>query len=270
MIFHRNYLELTEQEQKLWKKARTYYETNYLRGNNSLTAKQLMRYFDLMPRAAWHMRSLFPNNYVLSFVNLQNLENCGKQLIAFEALLNAKANELELLRFINTNEAFHLLTSLFGHPFPFGHHDAYLFKEFPLPPLFVADYLLIGKNSEGYQFIFIELESPEGSVTLASGDLGEVCRKGLNQIHDWAIYLEANFSHLNTVFKKYLAPGAQLPGEFYSFDKTRIHYVVIAGRRPAFKEKTYRLRRNLKRDNIHLLHYDNLLDATHFLLSKYG
>jgi hypothetical protein len=60
----------------------------------------------------------------------------------------------------------------------------------------------------------------------------------------------------------------QLPREFHELDKSRLHYVIIAGRRSDFTKKTYQLRRKLlKSNNILLLHYDNLFDSVDFLLT---
>lgn len=42
----------------------------------------------------------------------------------------------------------------------FGHHDAYIIPEFMLGNSYKVDYLLIGKSSRGYEFVFIELEKP--------------------------------------------------------------------------------------------------------------
>lgn len=44
--------------------------------------------------------------------------------------------------------------------------------------------------------------------------------------------------------------------------KSRLNYVVVAGRRNDFSEKTYEIGRKFqKRNNIRIMHYDNLIDA---------
>ena len=53
-----------------------------------------------------------------------------------------------------------------------------------------------------------------------------------------------------------------MPNEFRTLNKSRINYLVIAGRRSDFNENTYDLKRRLLRsEQINLLHYDNLLDS---------
>jgi hypothetical protein len=159
------------------------------------------------------------------------------------------------------NLYYNLIASLFHAGYTFGHHDAYLFKEFEFPSTFKADYLLIGKNSHGYHFIFIELENPTGSITAKNGEFGQTIRKGIKQVQSWDKWIEGNFHTLNLVFEKYRNKKIELPNEFRVLNKTRINYVVIAGRRSDFSENTYDEKRKLLRsENIQVIHYDNLID----------
>ena len=53
--------------------------------------------------------------------------------------------------------------------------------------------------------------------------------------------------------------GPVIPKEFSRLDKSRIHYVVIAGKRSDFSDKLNLLRRKyLKEQNIRIYHFDNL------------
>ena len=61
-----------------------------------------------------------------------------------------------------------------------------------------------------------------------------------------------------------------LPTEFLELDKSRMHYVVVAGRRKDFSSKTRLLKRRQKKNGILLLHYDNLLDNVDLLLQHGG
>ena len=94
----------------------------------------------------------------------------------FCALIHdANTNERNVLRFINHRPAYHIIAGVFKY-YNFGHHDAYVFPEFALGK-YIADYLLIGKSSGGYEFVFVELEHPNGRTTLKSGHEGETFRK---------------------------------------------------------------------------------------------
>ena len=102
-----------------------------------------------------------------------------------------------------------------------------------------------------------------------NGSYGATIRKGLSQIQEWDIWLESNFSQLIAVFKKHLSPKAQLPDEFRELDKTRIHYIVVVGRRKDFNDKTRRLNRNyLGVPNSRIMHYDRLADEAKLTLKN--
>jgi hypothetical protein len=208
-----------------------------------------------------HYDSFFPNNYLDLDDIKENRDLYKEKLLAFYNVLeDPNTSERQLLNQINTTESHFIVASLLNDTI-YGHHDRYIFPEFELPPSFKADYLIVGKNSFGYNFLFVELENPYGRITQKDGDLGEVYRKGLNQIEEWTTYLEKNFPILKTVFEKQLNPEKQLPDEFCQLDKTKIEFAVVAGRRNDFQPKTYRIRnKTWKNSGILIRHYDNLID----------
>ena len=63
---------------------------------------------------------------------------------------------------------------------------------------------------------------------------------------------------MKEVFLKAKRPDRDLPAEFTTLDATRLHFVVVAGRRKHFREKTYRHRR---KNTTLILHYDNLAES---------
>lgn len=129
--------------------------------------------------------------------------------------------------------------------------------------------MLIGKNSGGYEFIFIELEHPYGKIIKKDGALGEVFRKGIEQTKDWKRWLDRNYQSLRENFVKNIKNNDRLPSEFVEYDSTRFHYVVVAGRRDDFNEDTYCIKREHKKEqNITLLHYDNLIDFSKDIIGK--
>jgi len=82
------------------------------------------------------------------------------------------------------------------------------------------------------------------------------------------MWLERYFNSLVESFKKSKYNFDPLPDEFVYLDKSRIHYVVIAGRRSNFTDKTYRIRRDYKRNSVLILHYDNLLDSARNIIGE--
>lgn len=256
MLYHRDFRVLTQDEELQLQKAR-----DYAANRKEYTFMQMSRFHGLMPDAGYYFESLFPNNF-LSIKELKDQARLDTVSQQFLEILETNPTERAVLNFINQNHFYFLIGTILKSSYFFGHHAAYAFREFELPPNFIADYLLVGKGSGGYQFVFVELESPAGSVINADGTFGTTIRKGLKQIEDWDAWLDGNFSHLKLLFQKYLGTEKPLTDEFITLDKTRIHYAIVAGRRTDFKEKTYRLQRKLKHErNITLLHYDNILDA---------
>ncbi len=234
------------------------------------------------PVAARHYYSLFPNNH-LDIWEIKGDASFKQLNDDFSALItDPSCTERKILNFINFSHAFHIIGSLTrcsfrfdpylpSDPFPkIGHHNGvYLFPEFPLGSDYKADYLLVGKGSGGFEFVFIELEAPNGRITNKGGNLGNAFSKGLSQIDDWARWLDSNFSSLESYFLSHAKVGDALPSEFHRYDSNRMHFVVIAGLRKDFNEKTYSLRLDRDRRNrTLLLHYENLLDyADELLLS---
>ncbi|WP_229608433.1 Shedu anti-phage system protein SduA domain-containing protein [Vibrio parahaemolyticus] len=258
---NRDYRFLTPEETDEWEKVKQEEIVNP--GSRVKIRKNL---FSKYPRAARHFQSLFPNQY-LDTMDLKDTDNIQLLLKGFIDLLNkSDVRERDILNYINSEPAFFIIGSLLKKYYNFGHHAAHLFREFPLGTSYKADYLLVGKNSDGWHFVFVELESPNGSVTTLNGDLGTVFRKGKAQIEDWEFWLERNYSVFQEFFKKHKKLDDPLPEEFCHFDRSRINYVVIAGRRGDFNDKTYRIQRQSIRNNqIHLIHYDNLIDAVELL-----
>ncbi len=86
---------------------------------------------------------------------------------------------------------------------------------------------------------------------------------------DWSLWLDAHFLSLRETFDKHKREGEALPAEFVDLDSTRIHFAVIAGRRRDFKPSTYRNRRqSFAKNNVLILHYDNLVDAARGLIGS--
>lgn len=261
MLYKRNYLELSSKEASELEKAENFLLEAKLKNDMGISVDALTKYHELLPTASYHYKSLFPNNFIHFDYEMHN-KDITKLYEDFRNLIkNPQTNERNLLNFIKNTESYFILESLFFR-YDFGHHDAYLFREFQLPPDYLVDFLLVGKSSGGYEFVFIEFESPNKEITLNDGSLGNGFRKGIKQIEDWDSWLDSNFHSLKNLFKRYKNPNKELPSEFYELDKTRIHYLVVAGQRKDFNEKTYKV----KRKGIRIKHYDNILDEIEFYI----
>ncbi len=221
------------------------------------------------PEAVRHYNSLFPNNHI----ELLDWKMSGKMIELTEKFAkivhNQNSKERDILNFINHTPAQYIIGSLLTYK-NFGHHETYIFPEFSIGNgTYYADYLIVGKNSGGYEFVFIELESPNKSTTIKSGYEGLAIRSGLNQILDWKYQIGADFTLITKEFEKFCIKGKALPLEFQQYDSTRMHYMVIAGLRDDYNDVTYRNRRlKVKEQGIEMHHYDNLIDLSKLLENK--
>ncbi len=266
MLYKKDYFRLSQAEYDRIEMAE-----QFLRSKNDLlsggqTISDFSKYHELLPYSGYHVRSLFPNNYIFSNYEMHP-SSLHKKLRDFEQLVqNPQSNERTLLNFIKRTESYFILESLFLY-YDFGHHCSFLFREFELPPNYKVDFLLVGKSSNGYEFVFIEFEHPNEQIVLRDGSLGKAFRNGINQVEEWDCWIDSNFFSLRNVFRKFQNLDKELPKEFYELDKSRIHYLVLAGRRHHFKDKTYRLKRK-GINNIKIKHYDNIMDAIDFYLDS--
>lgn len=258
LLYDTDFNNIPESDSIIWDQLKEK-EIVYHNGEPTIFRKSLYREY---PKSVRHFLSLFPNNFI-DAVDLVKSKNELKNILEeFENLLNdTSTSERDVLNFIKHKKAHFIVGSILKNNYSFGHHALYVFPEFQMPPSYKADYLLVGKNSDGYHFVFVELEKVHGDVTLKDGSFGDIVRKGISQIDDWEVWLEKYFSHLTVVFEVCKNKKEIIPNEFRDFDKTRVHYVVIAGRRVDYNDKTYRLRRtNLEQRKLFIIHYDNLID----------
>lgn len=187
MLYERDYyLGLTETEEQQYEEitGRKFWEkrvSGFGRVNN----------FMAYPKAARMCKSLFPNNYldVAELRDVERLEYANEEFLSL--LDNTECTERSILNFIREKEYYNIIGSIiWGLSINIGNHGAYLFPEFQLGSSYKADYLLLGKSSGGFEFIFVELESPYGNITLKDGQLGAEFRDGISQLEDWKRYLD--------------------------------------------------------------------------------
>lgn len=222
------------------------------------------------PKAIRLYMTIFPNNY-MDFVDLRDCDALQEKNTQFLELLNKKdVNERIILNHIKETSSYHIIGAILNGIFAgTGHHGLYLFPEFQLGNAFTMDYLMCARSSGGYEFFLVELENPNGDITLKTGELGSEFRDGISQLRKWNRFLQSSYSAFTDTLKKYKNPTKDLSDEFYTFDISRFHYIVVAGRRSNFAPLTYAIKRELKKsDDITLLHYDNLVDYATALIGK--
>lgn len=257
-LYDQDYLNITQDDQKLLDKINAQ--------DGILTLSQT----NMKTKSIRHYETLFPNHY-LDHEDLHKEEKLQTLRAEYlKEISSTFATETSIKKWIQTNKAYFIIASMLKEGYNFGHHQTYIFPEFQLGNSYQVDYLIVGKRSGGYEFLLIEMEHPNKEITTKTGELGNSFRKGLKQIEDWREYIEGRFSSLQETFLKYTNKINSLPREFTTFDASRFHYAVVAGRREDFKDYTYRQKRTYKeKQKIDLLHYDNLFDTSELVINKY-
>lgn len=267
-IYERDYTVLTKEETGLWEILKQKEVVDKI-GDLEIRTSLFREY----PRAVRHYMSLFPNHYldIEDLTNETELSHLSESFL--DVITNPTSNERSILTWIRDKKAYFIVASILQY-YNFGHHDAFIFPEFRLGSSYQVDFLVVGLNSGGYEFIFVELEAPNGRITTADGNIGDAFRKGMNQVEEWKGWISEYYSSFQETFNKYKHPNIPLPREFMSLDATRLHYAVVAGRRYDFEKqgtnkRTYRIqRRTLEEQKIRLIHYDNLYDTSKAIVGK--
>ena len=120
--------------------------------------------------------------------------------------------------------------------------------------------MLVGKSSDGFHFVFVECEAINGSIIIADNTFGECVRKGKTQIENWSYFLEQQWDDVYHKLLEKTIANTSLPKEFTFYDSSRIHFLIIAGRRSAYTEEAQRRVRNEDRKGIKITNYDRWYD----------
>ena len=256
-LYDRDYSELKEDEHKYWEKMLEEEKANK-KGQFFFRIPKFREH----PKAIRHFQSLFPNNYLDPVDLTSRAEDFAEIVTEFEnELVSEEVNERSICKFIKDKKAYFIIASLLKEFCNFGHHDTFIFPEFQLGNTWEVDYLLVGRNSDGWHFLFIELQEPTGQIVLQDGEFGKCFREGFAQLKNWESWLEAHYPTLKETFDKSRNRKRDLPDEFYTMDKTRINYCVISGRRIDFTPVTYRRARDYRKQLTIVTHYDKLVES---------
>ncbi len=200
----------------------------------------------------WHKRSLFPNNY-LYLGEYKDLD-FEQEAIEFQNVIYAAENELKIQQYIKQYRKWFIPGSIFLD-YNFGHHDAYLFPEQQLGNEYAADYMLIGKNSDGYSIVLVEFEKANTEYLINTANTeSESVRKGLTQIQDWKRWIDGNRDY----FLKnigFFQQGIDVP-------VCRIYYYLVVSRRDFMNQMALDVRSQsmYEKLNTKIVTFDRLVD----------
>ena len=268
MILRRDYLKLSEEELKVFNKYK--FDNRIQDENGKLIMPKPYSLDDFQPGYVYKHDCLFPNHNI-SYSDIEDDKPWFEQnLEGFKKVLNDKSTtEKHLLSYLRDNKGAFIITSILRHT-DFGHHERFIFPEFYLADHYKVDFLIVGRASGGYRFLFVELENPYGQITTEKGEFSIAINKGIKQVKDWKRWVPKNFNSIQQTLKKYKGPNKEFSKEFYELDIDRLYYMVIAGRRTDYNDLSYQIRRELSEngERIKVLHYDNLTDAAEKIIGS--
>ena len=251
-LYERDYtIILTEEEKEAYEKEMAYASISTVKNNRGFPGfshpnKEVRDFL-------WQKRSYFPNNY-LHFRKYKEEVDFGVEAEKFAEILSSSVNEQQFQKYIKENRKWFIPGSIFLD-YNFGHHDAYLFPEQKLGTDYIADYMLIGKNSDGYSIVLVEFENANTEFILKTENMeAESVRKGLTQIRDWKRWLDSN--------REFFLRNIGLINQGIDIPTYRIYYYLVVSRREYMNDRATELRSQLmyEMQNLKIVSFDRLVD----------
>ena len=209
------------------------------------------------------MESTLPNHF-FEFVSgwNDNIDFGYESKMLLKVLDNAQ-KENDIQKYIKDNKKWFIPASIF-EDYDFGHHEAYIVPEQALGSEYRVDYMLLGKNSLGYHFVFVEFEDVNVDFKLkTSNSESEPVRKGLTQIRDWQRWIDKN--------KGYFGDSCGIPEIVNSIQTWGFNYCLVVSRRNRMDDDANSLRESLMHNycSLKIVSYDRLVDNVKRLVNGF-
>lgn len=232
---------LSSEEREAWEKYRS---ANQSHGFDVIQASTMRSSLFSQYRAIRHMESRWPDNYI-DVDAIPARETLEQELLNYQQELDSAPDERPLQRHL-TNHPYIIGALTVGTNS--GHHANYVFPEFQLGNQLRPDFLVCGKNSQGYQWICVELQSPRGQILNRDGSEGSQAREGLQQIRAWRDWFRENLSYARNTL------------DLEGIHEGRTRYVLVIGTRNNYDVRTNQWRDRLIADNhwLDIISYDRL------------
>ncbi|ADF99527.1 hypothetical protein CBF_1827 [Clostridium botulinum F str. 230613] len=138
----------------------------------------------------YHYRTKFPNNVIWS--RELNHEESKKESEAFKKVLDNSKSENDIQTYIKSNKKWFIPASIIKE-YNFGHKENYLFPEMMLGSKYKVDYVICGRNSDGYHLLLIEFENANTPFINQDGNCeSKSVNSGYGQIKNWKNWMDDN------------------------------------------------------------------------------
>lgn len=202
--------------------------------------------------------SKLPSNFYVYEMRDYRLLDCKSEAEGLLGIINISKKEGDVQSYIKSNQKWFIPLSILK-AYDFGHHFSCVVPEYQLGAEYRLDYLLIGKNSIGYQFVFVEFEdvNVEYRLKTAASETDKV-RKGLNQIRDWKRWMDKN--------REYFLRTNGIREFAHNIAPCGIRYCLVVSRRDKMDEISNQLRGELQKEvGVKIMSYDRLVDYVSLL-----
>lgn len=202
--------------------------------------------------------SRLPSNFYVYEKNDYHSLDCQQESEELLEVIKTARKESDVQDYIKRNKKWFVPLSILK-AYDFGHHFSCVVPEYQLGAEYRLDYLLIGKNSLGYQFVFVEFEDVNVDFKLkTTNSETDKVRKGINQIRYWKRWIEQNNGYFfNSEGIKEFTNNMPL----WAF-----HYCLIVGRRDRMDDMSNQLRGETEKDTaVKIMSYDRLVDYVELL-----
>jgi len=209
----------------------------------------------------WQATSIFPNNF-LNPIPVKQMDH-QKEAKMFRKMLNLSTRENDIQKYIKDQKKWFIPGSILKDYYT-GNHGGYLFPEQPLGSEYSVDYMLLGKNSDGYSLILVEFENANTPFIIKSQVLeSDDVRKGITQIRDWKRWMDEN--------RQYFLKSTDLYNKGIDIPTARIYYCLVVSRRKFMNDSARELRSQLtyEANNLKIITYDRLVDHITQLIYGY-
>ncbi|WP_088252923.1 Shedu anti-phage system protein SduA domain-containing protein [Fimbriiglobus ruber] len=176
-----------------------------------------------------------------------------KDVNALKRCLATASREEDLQQFLTVNA--NLLIRHLG-----GGHGRWVIPKKKFGSEFITDFVIGDRNSDGFRWQAVELESPKSRMFTKAGNPSANLTHAIKQIQDWRAWLVKN--------QNYAARSVAENGLGLTDITARIEGLVLMGRRSFNDDSTKEIRRQMSDDlNIRFHSFDFLVDNAEGQLS---
>ncbi len=166
---------------------------------------------------------------------------------SLQAVLDDSSSEAPLQKYLESNPQF--LIQHLG-----GGHGRWVIPQKRLGSEFVPDFVIGERDSMGYHWLVVELESPDAMVFTKAGDPAKSLNHAIRQVTDWRAWLRHN--------RDYASRDRNSHGLGLVDIDSDVRGLIVIGRRESLDPSSRELRRQLSKSlDVDIHTYDWLVDA---------